>query len=68
MSRHSEIIVVTEFFNLLWTRSVNCRDIARNVATLFMMLISIYVATENVLYNLSPKSIMLQHREIMSQH
>ena len=43
MSRHSEIIVETEFCNHLLTRLVKCRDIARNVAILFLMLISIYV-------------------------
>ena len=38
MSRQREIIVGTKFCNKLETRSVKCRDIVRNVATLFMML------------------------------
>ena len=38
-----KIIITIEFCNHLRTRSVKCRDTARNVATLFLMLISIYV-------------------------
>ena len=45
MSQHLKIFVTTEFCNHSWTRSVKCRDITRNVVTLFFMLLSIYVAT-----------------------
>ena len=38
MSQHSGIIVTTHFFNQLESGPVKCRDIKKNVATLFLVI------------------------------
>ena len=43
MSRHTEIIIATEFCNQLEARLVLCRVIVRNVMTFFLMFMRTYV-------------------------
>ena len=52
MSRQTEIIVATEFCNHLESGPVKCRDIEKNVATLFLVhLLNLCRNNENMCRN-----------------
>ena len=54
MSRQTEIIVATEFCNHLESGPVKCRDIEKNVATLFLVhLLNLCRNNENMCRNIN---------------